>query len=859
MRTIHTLSFVVPAVIFAVMLALMGLFPFGDRQILVVDAWHQYYPFISDLWHTLRGGGSLLWSWTSGGGHDYLGQIGYYLASPFNFLAVLFPHSWLLEVVTAFVVVRVGLAGLFMSIYLRYLSKKPDMMIVAFSTFYALCAWIIAFYWNFMWLDTFVLLPLVAVGTHQLVAENKYKLLVISLALSVIFNFYMGFFTCVFVAIMFFVLSASYKMSIKTFFVKLVFIGVVSVVALGMAAFIVLPVIEALGHTGRTEPVFPGWTMTHGFVDLVGNFATLMPTARAPHGGFPNIYAGFLSLMFYPVFLISKISLREKIAFSVACAFILVSTTIPNLNFAWHGFSATHGLPYRYSFIASFLLIIMAYRGYTAMRAQGLKIGHLAALGLGGAGFLSLTFIGAHDTIHAYWLMIFGLVYLAVFVILWGFGDSPQNRGTVPWIRQAAVIAIAVIAAGEVSLASHVGLVQGGDTTARSPYPWAFNDVQTVLDQRNLPENGFYRTDFTARWSHNDPALYNIQGISFFSSMVNQNTLRFMNGLGLVNWAAANSYAFAETSPLTSAVLNVRYLVDRGGNPADDGAFWERAATASNVLLMENTRHLPLGFMTRPELANYVGDIHNPFNSQNNFFRLATGLDGNIFTLLSVSYADHENLNVTSSNGTHWNFRMDEGETHGTFRFYYRMPHDGDIYAYFHITQTDGITIDVDYDRRFLRTVATTHNAPHLFRVATLEDGEMFRFTTETTRATGTANTFVGILNRELFDTGFDILAAEVWELTSFRDTRISGYVTTHEGGILFTSIPYTRNWRATVGGERVDVIAIDGAMSAIRLPAGTHHVTFSYHNTSFALGGAISLISLAVFALSFKIKIVRK
>ncbi|MCL1975724.1 MAG: YfhO family protein [Firmicutes bacterium] len=122
-----------PIIILGTAFALNGVYPGGGRQIIVGDFWIQYYPFISDFWHKLREGGSLLWSWTDGAGHDYLAHMAYYLASPFNFLVALFPHKLLGGVLTTFLLVKLGLAGLFMGMYLRYIAKREDMLLPFFS------------------------------------------------------------------------------------------------------------------------------------------------------------------------------------------------------------------------------------------------------------------------------------------------------------------------------------------------------------------------------------------------------------------------------------------------------------------------------------------------------------------------------------------------------------------------------------------------------------------------------------------------------------------------------------------------------------------------------------------------------
>jgi len=43
------LAFAVPFILMLVAFAIMKCQPFGDKQILVTDLWHQYYPFLVDF------------------------------------------------------------------------------------------------------------------------------------------------------------------------------------------------------------------------------------------------------------------------------------------------------------------------------------------------------------------------------------------------------------------------------------------------------------------------------------------------------------------------------------------------------------------------------------------------------------------------------------------------------------------------------------------------------------------------------------------------------------------------------------------------------------------------------------------
>lgn len=63
-------------------------------------------------------------------------------------------------------------------------------------------------------------------------------------------------------------------------------------------------------------------------------------------------------------FLSRKIKTREKVFNISILAFLIISVNVNVLNFIWHGFHSTNMIPYRYSFLISFILVIMAYRAF---------------------------------------------------------------------------------------------------------------------------------------------------------------------------------------------------------------------------------------------------------------------------------------------------------------------------------------------------------------------------------------------------------------------------------------------------------------------------------------------------------------
>ena len=167
------IGFAIPCLGMLFLMAVSQYVPFGKYSMLYSDMYHQYYPFFVAFRNALREGRGLLYTWSVGLGMDYLGLIAYYLASPLNLLSVLVPEGWLLGYFSLLVPIKLGLAGLFFSLFLKRIFHRDDFSVSVFGAFYGLCAWALGYQWNVMWLDTFALLPLVTLGTVSLLKEKK--------------------------------------------------------------------------------------------------------------------------------------------------------------------------------------------------------------------------------------------------------------------------------------------------------------------------------------------------------------------------------------------------------------------------------------------------------------------------------------------------------------------------------------------------------------------------------------------------------------------------------------------------------------------------------------------------------------
>ena len=369
------LAFAIPFVGMLFVMLVSKYEPFGNYSMLYSDMYHQYYPFFVAFRKAILSGDGLLYTWSQGLGMDYLGLISYYLASPLNLLSVLVPEAWTLEYFSLLVPVKLGLASLFFAVFLNRLYGKEDLSIAVFGSLYGLCAWALGYQWNVMWLDTFALLPLVVLGTVSLLREKKFVLYTLTLFLSIASNYYIGLFTCIFVFLLFFAYQICRWGGWRKFFGDLMRIALFSAIAIGMTAFLSLPALAALQTTQSSVNKFPttfrlNISKEHtilGLLDAMRRVAGNMGGSIEPtfKEGLPNVYCGIFSIMLMFLYLLAKdIKLQDKFCAVFLLLCFNVSFIIRQLDYIWHGFHFTNMIPYRFSFLYSFVVLYMAYRAW---------------------------------------------------------------------------------------------------------------------------------------------------------------------------------------------------------------------------------------------------------------------------------------------------------------------------------------------------------------------------------------------------------------------------------------------------------------------------------------------------------------
>lgn len=847
-----TLSFLLPFFIWSIIYVIFGIYPFGNRQIAVSDGWHQYFPFLSDYWQKIHDGKSLFWSWSSIGG-DYLAQIGYYLASPFNLIMTLFPFEYYREVITWLIPVKIGLAGLFTSLYLKKAAQKETNLLPIFALFYALCAWICGYCWNVMWVDTFIALPLIMYGLVSFLREDKCIIYIISLAWALLNNFYVGFYVCIFVFLMYLAHSFEERVKMSDFAWKSIKFFGLSLISAGLAAFLLLPAYTALQSTYRSSnDLLPTTVIWYrDLVDVSKSLLAFFP-ANARNGSI-NLFSGLLCIPLFGYFISSyKISWRLKTSYTFVLIFILISCNNNILTFIWNAFHYTNGMIARFSFTFSLIFILIGYYSFVKIEEANIvevpkrnQLRQILIMVIFSFGIILVGSLSEQEGSSLLLNIIWGVCYLTVLALLLILNSKI--------IKRVLLIVICLLMISEISLTANEG-IRRVSYSDRDTYPIHKEGVQSLLRECEEDNSLFYRTELLSNYICNPSSLYGYNGLASFSSTVDVRIGNFIKNIGMISDPGANTYSYRNSSPLYNMIVALKYGIIFS-NDVSGLANWDIIATEGEATLLQNPYYLPLGFMVHQDLTKYKPTEENYFENQNNFLKLATNCEENLFDLIDTNYSNHSGYNVTRLNLGKYYYISKNEDSEGKVTFNYTIPADGWYYLYCKIDNCDSFSIAATNEMILYKTLPPKDT--FILPLKEYKKGQVVTVSANLSSVAGYATVHLAKLNQDFLKRAHSQLEQEVWTLTTFTETRIKGNVTSTRGGLLYTSIPYNKNWRVYVNGEPTPVKIIDDCMMAVRLGRGEYNIEFRYVNSSFIIGMIISSLSflLVIFLIIKRIR----
>ena len=843
----------------------MRAFPFGNVTVLRMDLYHQYGPLYCELYDRITDHQSFLYSWTSGGGTSFLGNYFNYLSSPLSFIALIFNRDEMPYAISLMVFIKAVLSAGAFTYYINRSQKSYCLTSAAFGSLYAFCSYFLAYYWNIMWIDGMILFPFVMLGIERIIDNGKPLTYIASLTILLYSTYYIGFMTCIFAVIYFFAYYAMSKkpaapvkaavkqvrnddsdgkkkvhLSFKPFFEnRLINRGIVfaysSLIAGALCAVTLIPVYFILQSSSATSDAMPStFESYYDILTLITSHLTGLTTTIRSSGEdvLPNIYCGTLPAILLPLYIMNKkISLKEKAVYVLLIIFFVFSFNNNIANYLWHANHFPNDLPFRFSFMYSFIILVIAYK--TLSRLRGLSYSNIAVAGM---FWLMLTLYFQKDPTEK---MNDYTVYITIaFTIIWTGVLLLIKKGHMPKVILGLTVTAIVFC--EVLVA---------DTPAyliQRPYDEYMTNYKTYRESIDYVEDSdkdFYRQELCYLDTRMDPCLYGYNGISVFSSMAYEKYSGLQYSLGMLG-NRINSYTYNTQTPVYNAMFNIKYLThtDQSLTPSNDYYAHYYSAEDGKSTVYQNKYYLPIAFETSSDIEDWYCEEGNPFEVQEDFIDRAAGVSDVFvpceFVSTETSQCDCEDV---TENGV-YSFSKDADIDGGTISITIKAVNNGNLYVYLSSPEIDNVNFYWNDDEY---TENQNIDEPYIKDLGKHKKGDEIRIElslADMENESSVVDVYAYNIDKEVFESAYDLLNEGALEVTAYNDTSFEGTINAGFDGILYTSVPFDEGWSVYVDGKKAKTFEIGDCMLGANIKEGKHTVKFKYVPKGFKYGAVISV-----------------
>ncbi len=583
---LFVVAFAVPALLLLGVYAHLGMAPWGDNTILASDMSSQYVEFFCALKH-----GDLFFSWSKAMGTTYIGVFSYYVSSPLSLLTLLVPNEYMPVGLLFLTVLKIGLAGLTCCVFLRHYLSRAWLALPLLSTCYALCSYSAAYSLCIMWLDGLIWLPIVLLGLERILAGGRPWLFFGSLVVCFISTWYISYMIGIFCCLWLVYRQWSCATPWKSVLVHVRTMLLTALAALGVTAWLWVPSLLSIfrGKLGDATMDYSGLTNC----SLWGLPGRLLPgqAAGLTNSTLPYLFCGTVVVVLALVFLfLPSISVRRKAAALAVLAVLVLSLCLSPLDKVWHLFQMPNWFPYRYSFVCSFFLIVLAGEALAAL-PEHLTTWKLAPV-----------------------------LTLAIFCLTaWELSDNTQ--------------------------ATMTDIHQVFPCQSFSDYVSYYRENEALVEQAQRDGSHFFRMGATYDRGDNSPLSFGYPGITHYSSIYNKQVNQFLKRLGLAQgWMWSVYYG---STPVTDALLDVEYVLSDGAFPG-----YEDVGHSGTLTLWKNPDVLPLAYVSQGEVTAQLPTGDTPFQVQNQLLSQLSGSSQSVFSSVDLDVQEGADAITLRISGT---------------------------------------------------------------------------------------------------------------------------------------------------------------------------------------------------------------
>lgn len=847
------LSFLLPALILLISYFIFGVYPLGKQSVLSLDLNGQYVYYYDHMYDVLYGDESLFYSWSRNLSGEWMGIIGYYLASPFNFIVWLFPRAHILDGLLVMMCTKVGAIGLCMSIYLSRSKKCTKLSTVLFSICYSLCAYTVVQTMNPMWLDGVMILPIICLGIERFVDQRRFRLLMFAWVYGFVTCFYIGYMLAIFSVIYFmlYMVITKHSEARESFFKIAVSILGLGVVAVMISAFMIIPVYESLSY-GKFAFSTPDYSLKENFpfIELLDK---ILPNSydTVRMSGLPFLYCGTITILLVPSFFFChKIRRSERIGYAAVLLLLVLCMYVRPVDMMWHGGQMPNWLPYRYSFMICFLLTVIAARTFDKIKEINTRI-----IGVTAAVWFAImvyqenmdNFVedlnNGRDTLDNFSTIIPAMIILftvtaVVLQLRRSFNmDFRRNRTRVfSFIIMGVICSEAVYNTAAQIYTQHRDIVY----STRPSYLDVILPLREKVDEIKEKDDGFYRIEKQFFRTVNDPLAVNMYGLSHSSSTLNAKPIELLKRLGFT--ARSHYTRYSGATMITSSLFGVKYELSTDNNTTDD------VRNGREISVTENEYALPICYLGEKEALELHLSEFDPFKAQTELLNTLIGKDYEYYTRIQDPSLETTNINQGNTSDEHRSFKKINTGNPASLTYTFTMTKTGDLYMYLPSTYERTVDVSVngmskgkyfEGDNNYMRNFGEFEEGQEItVKLSLTKDNLYFR----------EAEFYIG--NEEAMKQGLSELLETnkdtVCELDSA--TKVVSRVSCDRDMTFFTTIPVEKGWKIYVDGVRTESVETVDSLIALPLSAGNHTIEMRFTTAGYPAAIIISAAGIIIF-----------
>ena len=823
----YILSFLIPGIIMILLYLSVGVIG-GEKNILTVDLANQYVEFFGALKNILNGTISPLYSFSKTLGGNFFGLITYYLLSPLNLLIIFINRIDIPKFILIINILKISLSGLTSYIYFNKTFKKEKLSLL-FSIVYGTMAYNIAYSQNIMWLDGVIMLPIIFLGIDKLI-EKKPTLFYISLTLSIIFNYYIGYMSCIASLIYYIYQSYNKENKIKKeniiYCIKYILISVLT------AAIILIPSVFALLQ-GKANGLLGDFVPNQRFalLDLITRFYIGTFKNSDILGTLPNVYISQIMIFLCIYYFFNKeIKQQEKKSTLILVGLFALGFVFSPINTIWHTLKNPVGFPFRYSFMFDFILLILAYKSILKIKTidkNFMKKFILYSL------LITLLIDKLLYTNTMYYKIIGTFILITIYMIY-----LSKRKSEISTLLILLVISEMFI--------NDFTIVYNIKYQNKQKYETFVTQTGNIIDEINKKENTLFRLEKDYAYSSNDELLLNYNGISHFSSVYEGKTNELLGTyLGIFNRFYVTNYN--GSTLVTNSLFNIKYILSKKELP-----YYNKINKKFNINTYENQYNLPIGFMVNKNIQNLKLEKQQPFINQNNILKTMSNINEDVF--YKNNYEIELNNLKLDENEKKLTYKKIKQDDNASIKIKITVTHPGILYGYMSTEKYKRVDVLLN-GKSIIDVTEENGYQDNILELGTYEVGDTLELVYELLEnEIKPKEIMYYTLDLEKFKNIIKQLKQEELKIIEYNKDYIKTTINVEQNNeVLYTSIPYDKGFKILVDGKEIKQQKIFDTLTGVELEKGTHTIEFKYTPRGLKEGTVISVLGIILFIFTKK------